>query len=882
MAQLPSGLPPSPSWVEVLRAAGEQLIGTHFADMPTRVQRNREVLEAILRHLGAAGTVIGSFPVQLERPIVRRIEEELLGKDPYVDAAYRRHCAFAWLFDKLQAGGLIDGRGPTVGRQRYRNLAVRPTAQAVRDANALTGRLTPAIRACFFGSGPLLALPEAALTLVLELVWDESVTLPRLLACLRTAQWGHSHPEHGYLNLYEPLRQVTPGRDQGGNVAAGAAAAAEAAEQDAPLRVYLSDFGQACLNRYRLRCCDAGVLTPGDTAARMFPFHTGPWDPEHPGALAAALGARARDLSEHPDLTFGFQRLVDASRIHALDRYPPAIIAILSGMLRFAPVPDVEADPSHGAPRQGWAWDEIAAPSVAPLPDGRPEALREAEDPEADDGAGWSELANLSYGEVLVGGIRHLERLLSDPPQASPKAAILEETIALRRALGEDLRALGAEAPARLQDLDLLLAYLEWLLRDRPDSAGRRRKLALGTIQALWCGLAAHADACLEEQGLRHLDRDGWIDFTQAVMFLVRRAPKTRRKYRHKVQSLHAYLRAFHSSVDHPIPPVRWAGHATDVPLTLQAYPLIRPWHLAVLHTRLGRNRGDSADRHGPAARLTYGTGMRRIEVLSLTLADAFGGIEPRLEIRRSKTRNGLRNIPLRPVLPGEEREAFWQFVEAARAAGKDASDLLFTRAAGADDQNVQSFVERIADALKRIVGDKRVSFHSLRHAFASLFLLRWFVATYGRQHAGFLGALLDTPWFSEPALAEFRRLFVPENAGADWPGHPLLVLARIMGHSNPEITVNTYIHTMDWLQRLYLDLERGERGEVRLSVDEAAAALGESRSTIYAQFGQLAEEEGIPCREIVQRQIRLLQRERRRGRRPRRGGPPPGSPGAE
>ena len=131
------------------------------------------------------------------------------------------------------------------------------------------------------------------------------------------------------------------------------------------------------------------------------------------------------------------------------------------------------------------------------------------------------------------------------------------------------------------------------------------------------------------------------------------------------------------------------------------------------------------------------------------------------------------------------------------------------------------------------------MSFHSLRHAFASLFLLRWFVATYSREHASFLGPLLDPPWFSEPALKEFRRLFVPENAGRDWPGRPLLVLARIIGHSNPEIIVNVYIHTMDWLQELYLDLDRIERGDVLLTVDQAAEALGESRLTIDEHFEQ-------------------------------------------
>ncbi len=64
----------------------------------------------------------------------------------------------------------------------------------------------------------------------------------------------------------------------------------------------------------------------------------------------------------------------------------------------------------------------------------------------------------------------------------------------------------------------------------------------------------------------------------------------------------------------------------------------------------------------------------------------------------------------------------------------------------------------------------------NIRHAFASLFLSRWFLGTYGRKATAFRGPLLETRWFSEETLAEFRWLFTPKGMEGEWPdrGHPV------------------------------------------------------------------------------------------------------------
>jgi hypothetical protein len=65
---------------------------------------------------------------------------------------------------------------------------------------------------------------------------------------------------------------------------------------------------------------------------------------------------------------FGFLRLIDAARVHALDPYPLVICATLSGKHRYAPVPDIKADPGYRAIKDGNAKMASEAPSAVIVP----------------------------------------------------------------------------------------------------------------------------------------------------------------------------------------------------------------------------------------------------------------------------------------------------------------------------------------------------------------------------------------------------------------------------------------------------------------------------------------------------------------------------------
>ncbi len=852
-----STLPPQ---LAALRTAGERLIAHHFGTVEARLNRNRKVLDVMLRHLTADGGGETALPIQLTRRTVQAIEAELSGRDRYAPESYRRRCALAWLCARFAEEQLVDGARPTVSRQRYRDLALRPTATAVQNANRLAATLTPALVDYLFD--PARSVEEIGLAVLLEQIWEEAIVLSRPLPTLRALRWADTHPALGYLNLF--LRGRAPALETPGWT-------------EAPLRVFQSDVGRAVFNYYRFRTIEAGVVRPVDPTALVWPFSSGIWDPATPQALGDALTTLAAELSGCSESALSLPRFIEAARVRALDRFPPAIIAILSGKVRFAPMPDAEADPGSGFTPTSASATAPAAPTRPPIvrPAGGLVALRGSAIDDVEDGApesGWCDHAAVSYDETLE-GIRGLERKLDDPRQPTPREALAAEAKDLHAHIEGDLAAMGQSAPTRLRDLHLLLEYVVWQLQHPHGSPALRWQNSLGSIRARWNGLARLVDAFLGDQALCALTEEEWGEFALEMMTVVPRAPRTRKRYRQMARSLHTYLTSFHNSSQNRIATVDWSSREFQVALSMGEYSVLRPWEFERALARLGDEKNSGWRKLLTiAAIVAYDTGARRLEVSALPIDGVIGGIEPLLDIRRSKTRNGLRYLPLRPLMPTVHADLFfWPYCEARwiDSGGNPNAPFLGVGDAliGPDPREV---ARRIATVLKRTTR-KAVSYHSLRHGFSSLFLLRWFVATYGRDVATFLGPLLDTPWFSAGALAEFRRLFIPEGTEGAWPGRPLLVLARLMGHGNPEITINVYVHSMDWLQRLYLDLHRHRTGDICLSIAQAAAALRESQPTIYTHFPEAKGGEGVPCRKIVARQVELLGQHRRLGRRPRR-----------
>ncbi len=200
---------------------------------------------------------------------------------------------------------------------------------------------------------------------------------------------------------------------------------------------------------------------------------------------------------------------------------------------------------------------------------------------------------------------------------------------------------------------------------------------------------------------------------------------------------------------------------------------------------------------------------VRRGELAGLLINDLIGTANDlHLSIRRSKTRAGIRRVPLWALLP----DAHIQTVLAYRASRERAVSSNDTSPFLVDEQGVPFTESQLGDRISRTMhraGLDVQSLHPLRHQGASWFPLAWYCA-FHQLPCNTLGFNFDHPLFTEGHLNRFRQLFVSLPRLADgihhpWDTNPFHVLSRIIGHSTPLTTLQHYVHTLSFLEYLLM-----------------------------------------------------------------------------
>lgn len=220
---------------------------------------------------------------------------------------------------------------------------------------------------------------------------------------------------------------------------------------------------------------------------------------------------------------------------------------------------------------------------------------------------------------------------------------------------------------------------------------------------------------------------------------------------------------------------------------------------------------------------LSFYGGLRIDEAASLRLNDVIfdGGIM--LRIPESKTNNGKRNIPLSRLAPREYLEQFEEYYK-KRADSAYSGALLFTPLNSTKWR--PSHASNAVSKVFRKHGYPDFTFHNLRDSFASLFLVRWFVAFHKGKLPAHLPCFGDD-LFSEEGLLKLRGLVLGMHEvprGQELFTYAAAVLARLMGHGGPRITFECYIHTTDWL--FYLLSEHYKQETIRLNCKQAESFL--------------------------------------------------------
>jgi hypothetical protein len=196
---------------------------------------------------------------------------------------------------------------------------------------------------------------------------------------------------------------------------------------------------------------------------------------------------------------------------------------------------------------------------------------------------------------------------------------------------------------------------------------------------------------------------------------------------------------------------------------------------------------------------LGFQGGTRASEFTNLRVRDVIWSEGLCLCILTSKTGNGIRMLPLYLIASDRYLQAFIKYFRQRKSEALNGEEWLFPDYEGRqwDSSHLSSESIRLFEE----IGIHNMRFQHLRHGFANWFLLRWFIAFHGEFIPDDL-PILENEFFNEPYVSRFRNLFLGMNAkkGQEVFTHALAVLARLIGHGGPIVTLKNYIHTGDWI----------------------------------------------------------------------------------
>jgi integrase len=252
---------------------------------------------------------------------------------------------------------------------------------------------------------------------------------------------------------------------------------------------------------------------------------------------------------------------------------------------------------------------------------------------------------------------------------------------------------------------------------------------------------------------------------------------------------------------------------------------------------------------------LLFLAGLRRMEALGLDPADVWPSPLFDIFVRENRHR-GLKtpNAERRTVLStfaypfNELLDYVWDLYDEAKERGT-ALDC------GISDDVI---VPIIHEALFQATGDEDCHAHTLRHSAAHWMLLRLALSDLAFVPNLFPHLPLTTRWLE--ASRTFRGLFYSNNDQSSSNDHAWAV-ASTLGHSNPSISMRSYVHCLDLWLSLALEFTSSPGGE---NADEHLRKLsGLPHSTAHTRLRSTKKEEPLRRREFQAEFTRGVFRER-------------------
>jgi integrase len=367
-----------------------------------------------------------------------------------------------------------------------------------------------------------------------------------------------------------------------------------------------------------------------------------------------------------------------------------------------------------------------------------------------------------------------------------------------RRLLGELLKA--PQSPEYSATTRLILEFTEYMLS--PERG--KKRLTMRTVRPRVLTVIRHIGSLLEEAEedfivLSQVLPETFEDIYREALEEIDpedETPSVRKRLVDSLRAFHAFLVRKHRVKpleDTSIFSVGRSGSPVDANLiTIEEYHKILDW--------LQRKWPSTVDPQlRPLARmmviLGFRCGLRQSEVLGISqsaVSEDYGA-KPELLIQpsfanRLKSPNAKRRLPLFLLMSKQECQ---QFLEFARRA-----DVRSNRHRRVFDVSAPRLLRIIHDAMRSVTGDRSLRFHHLRHSFATWTLMRLMVGEAGNIPECLAHLPTTQAWLEESRTFCTQMYDVLPSTTRR---HAYLV-AQMMGHSHPTVTLQYYVHGMDWI----------------------------------------------------------------------------------
>ncbi len=381
------------------------------------------------------------------------------------------------------------------------------------------------------------------------------------------------------------------------------------------------------------------------------------------------------------------------------------------------------------------------------------------------------------------------------------------DTLVERRAIAEDLRKLLGAKPTvgtfvnREEAISYnIWCFGQWLLQLLLNS-----EIAAGSILTWTSAIAAHFFPIFGERSISQWNSEDWTQATGTAM-AEHQSDATKRSFRR----FYSFARSRQLT---PMLPerIKWNSKLLRKVSPKQPVPVVSfsEFDLAL--------RASSSESVPPHLRsivrvmliLGFYCGLRSSEAVRLRMRDLQIVPEPALLIRDSKTAHGSRNLYLRRLMPARHLQELLGFARhRAQDLGPNSPNAVLLGRKGRTEHYDSSYLSSMAGiALRRVVPEP-MCYHQLRHSFASWMLLRLMVVSglIRLDKKRFDFAKSDV--FKKQLCSDLKVLlygFAPTKTGQQYVSHILVVLCRLLGHSHPLTSLNTYVHTTDIAMHLFM-----------------------------------------------------------------------------